>query len=1105
MNGAHKSRSILLAAAFAVAAAGLFYTWTIRTARYGLDFRGPKQDYYNLLTQGFRKGHLYMDAEPDPSLLALAPDSRPGTAPFLLDASLYRGHYYLYFGAVPAMLLYLPYSALSGQGLPEAGAALIFASAGLFFATLWWLDVRRRFFPRSGTLWALVSILGIALGSGVPSTLRRPLFYEVAITAGYAFMMLALWAFTRARFSTGRRAPWLVLGALAAGLAVGSRANLGPSCVVIIVCGSVAAGTGRERGILSALVATGLAFGAVIAALGVYNAARFGNPLEFGHAYQLGVKPNRLFHLTNLEHNAGIYYLRPPALNGFFPFVAPAPEPIKPADYVGRESAHGEWIWLPLAVAAIWAWMWNRADRGKEGPTDGIWVVGLPAVMFLVNFIVTASVGVRANRYMLDFHPMLVLAVVSLLGMGLAARDWSARAGAFVAGAGVLAAAAFNVLGSMQAQGFFLATDPVAYSQIAAVADHLAWPFLKADGNPIGDRIVRLRWPIQAREGALEPIGASGTPRYDDVLWVEYGASRKARLVYQYSEYGRAYGSWFTMEPGEVSNIRISGAFLLPRPGHPWFGDRPIEQQEIVKRSLSVSVDGVTRLERDVPSHDSSPGLQAWGVWRHADGMEHSFSGAILKVGNEPVQYARVLESIAASGTVRVRLEFPPRCVGRYEPLLQSGTPAAFDTLVIHYIRPGFIQLVHDQLGSGARFSPEFEVDYSGEQRVEIDLPFAKDDVDWLEKGPVFGARNADRMRVTWNGRVVFEPEVPPVRASRAGIVLGANLLHSSVTQALFEGVLKQEASRKDLGNIGAGVLALLPVPSGAFGDERGILVRFDREDGRAAGLAWRRDASGSSVFLGWAEDGTTTWTSHPVGIGTASRVSIFVSKDGATIGGLSATANSGPLGRFVVEIGTATVLAQRTAFFSSGLVRADGSGDGEWSGTALLRPGGGAIAAPHAPAPPPALPGRIRFSFVMPGNGRISSSPILEAGRTGAADSIYLRGVADGRFVVGLDHWSVGTIESAPFELTAADVHTLGIEMASLDGEGMNPDGAVRISVDGRAVMDRRAALYPVRAGEVFFGANPLAMSTSAAVFQGDVVLVRTHQAAEVSIPGSR
>lgn len=1102
MSALRSPRSVLPAAALALAASVLFYAWTVSTTGYRLEFLGPKRDYYNLLAQGFRKGHLYMDAAPDPALLALPPSERPGNAPYLLDASLYRDRYYIYFGVVPVVVLYLPYAALTGQGLPEAAAALFFASAGLVFATLWWFDARRRLFPGSGGAWAFASILGISIGSAVASTLRRPIFYEVAITAGYAFMMLSLWAIARARCAPARRTAWLVLGAVAAGLAVGSRANLAPSCLVIVVFGAVASGAGRRRGIVSALAAGGLAFGAVVAALGAYNAARFGSPLEFGHTYQIGVEPKQLFHLGNLGHNARLYYLRPPAMNGFFPFVAPAPESIKPDDYVGRESAHGEWVWLPLAIAGLGGWMWMSRGRAGEDLREAKWIVGLPAAVFAVNFLVTASVGVRANRYMLDFHPMLVLAVLAALGMGLSAGGRAARMGSLAAGAAILVAVGFNVLGSMQAQGFFRITDPITYSRVASAADHLVWPLLPAQ-PAVGDRVVRLRWPAHPARGALEPVGSAGTPGYDDVLWVEFGAGEQARFVYQYWEYGRTFGRWFAIEPGATSEIRVSGAFLLPRPGHPWFGDRPVEQQGILKRSLCVSVDGVTRFERDVASHDSSPSLQSWGAWRHADGTEHAFSGAILGVRSEPVQDPVILRRAADRGTVRMRLEFSPLCLGTSEPLLQSGSRQAFDTLAIRYVRPGFVQLIHDQFGGGARSSPEFAVDYAGAQHVEVDLPSADDRVDWLPGGPAFRYRRTERMRVTWNGRVVFEPELAPVPADRRSIALGANLMNSSVAQAAFEGILEPEPPRRELGAIGEGSLEFRPEPSVAFEDQRGILLRFDRDDGRAAGVAWRRGESAGGLLLGWTEGGVSTWSSRPVA--EARRpVVVTISRDGSAIGDAVAPGTPGSLGRLVVGIGPSVVLAQRTRFFTGGSVRADASGGGEWSGTALLR-GAGSGAPRSKAAQPPALPGRILLSFLTPKQGRISSSPLVEAGRVGAADSVYLRGLTDGRYVVGLDHWSVGATESAPFDLADGEIHSIGIEMASLDADGKTPAGTVRISLDGRMVMDRLTALYAVRPGEVVVGANPLGMSTSGGNFEGELILARTHQPAEDLFPGDR
>jgi hypothetical protein len=1083
MKGTFNRGRVAVAVGLAFTVSVLLYLWTVDTTKAGLRLWGEKRDYYNLLTRGLRKGHLYMDAAPDPALLALPPSDRPGNAPFMLDASLYRDRYYLYFGIVPAALLYLPYYAATGQGFPEAGAAVVFASAGLIFSVLWWNEVRRRYFPSLGGVWAAGSVLALSIGSSVLSTLRRPLFYEVAISAGYAFMMLSLWAFLRARFAAGRGAAWLVLGAVAAGLAVGSRANLGPACLVLVLCGALGSARAHERGPASALILGGTAFGALLLLLAAYNVARFSDPLEFGHSYQLGVEPRQLFHLGNFLHNAAIYYLRPPALNGYFPFVAPAGEPVKPVDYVGRETAHGEFVWLPIALAVFFG-LGLSARRWKQR-RDVIWVLGVPLAVFAVNFVVTASAGVRANRYMLDFHPTLVLAVVASLGLWSSSAPRALRA---LAGAAMMAAVLFNLLGSLQAQGLFRATDPVAYSRVASVADRIVWPLLPSR-PAVGDRLAKLRWPAQPRPGAAEPLCAAGSPGFDDIVWLEYASGNRARLAYQYSEFGRANGRWFSLNPGQQAVIALSGALLLPRADHPWYGDRPLAGQEILKRSLVVSVDGVRQFERDVPSHDSSPSLEQWGSWRHKDGVGYSFSGSHLEVSERPLEDSRVRRASESQGSFRVRLEFPAACAGRFEPILQSGNASRFDTLVLHFVRPGYVQLVHDQLGSGARWSPEFAVDYARPQHVEIELPFADGRVDWRADGPVLRTVPTDEIRVRWNGRTVFEPDVTPAPGTRLQVVLGANLLHSSVCEAMYEGLLEPEPADEPLGGVHPGDIVFKRTLSGAFESDCGLLTRFERDDGAECALCWERENAEGKVRLGWTENGATIWSRRSVSAEEVRELVEGISSDGTPVGDASQAAVSDRKGRLVVDAGHATMLAVRTDYFAKGVVHAVGAFVGKWSGSALSRE--------EKTATPPVLvlPGRIRIAIQLQSGRKISSSPILEAGEIGAADSLYLRSLSDGRYVIGLDHWSVGTIESEPFDLGVGFVTTLGIEMSSLEPHASAGQGVLRVSVDGHVVLERSTPLYSVKAGEIFFGSNPLGMTTSARVFEGDLVAVRIRQ----------
>ena len=155
-----------------------------------------------------------------------------------------------------------------------------------------------------------------------------------------------------------------------------------------------------------------------------------------------------------------------------------------------------------------------------------------------------------------------------------------------------------------------------------------------------------------------------------------------------------------------------------------------------------------------------------------------------------------------------------------------------------------------------------------------------------------------------------------------------------------------------------------------------------------------------------------------------------------------------------------------------------------------------GAAEGPGA-AEAPRLPGRVRIRFLLPAGGYVGSDPLFSAGRTGAADSIFMRGLGNGRYVLGLDHWSVGSTESQPVMLAAGEVHTLVLELGSLAGAGEFPPDHVRLILDERVVLDTKLSLFPTKPEEIVYGRNPLGMSTSSPEFRGEIVSIRTQVSA--------
>ena len=109
--------AVWIAVALAV---GSLYLWIARTAGNRFQWTYDLGGYYNYLTRGLTRGHLYVPIEPSPQLLALANpwDPHVDDAIRMQDMAFFNGHYYLYHGAAPAVLMFVPWRLPGLRALP---------------------------------------------------------------------------------------------------------------------------------------------------------------------------------------------------------------------------------------------------------------------------------------------------------------------------------------------------------------------------------------------------------------------------------------------------------------------------------------------------------------------------------------------------------------------------------------------------------------------------------------------------------------------------------------------------------------------------------------------------------------------------------------------------------------------------------------------------------------------------------------------------------------------------------------------------------------------------------------------------------------------------
>jgi len=469
------------------------FAWSAESGFLELASPSAKETYYNLLVQGFRAGQLNVNQEAAAGLTQLADPYDPAvnescvwdTRYLSYEMSYYRGKLYLYFGITPALVLFWPYVALTGHYLLHKDAVVIFYSLGFLVAAGLLRAVWRRYFPEASIWVATAGILALGLTAGILEVLAHCDVYEVAISCGFAFTMVALAAVWCALHQTKQQILWLLLASLAYGLAVGSRPSLLFGIIILLIpvvqawCAAVAPGSRRRVGwLLVAAVCPAMLIGL---GLMLYNTLRFDNPFEFGWHYQLTSYKNnaaRQFNLHYLWFNLRFYFLEPLRWSEHFPFLqARLPSPL-PSGYYGEGEAYSGMlsnypvVWLALAAPLAW--------RGRPVGEVSIlrWFVAAVFLLFATCALTLCLFFSASSSYETDFLPaLMLLAVIGILGLeralvGLPVWRRIARWGWCVL---LACSVAFNLLASIEAHAtanYFAGNSLLHQRRLDGAIDH---------------------------------------------------------------------------------------------------------------------------------------------------------------------------------------------------------------------------------------------------------------------------------------------------------------------------------------------------------------------------------------------------------------------------------------------------------------------------------------------------------------------------------------------------------------------------------------------------------------------------------------------------------
>ena len=426
---------------------------------------------YAYLADAFLSGHLYLDLEVPEYMLEMdnpydaAERARlaiESGEPSYWDYAFYDGKYYCYFGALPAVILFVPYKVLTGMDLPTYWAVAISAVLLCLAAAMLIRLFLQVFFPRSSLGFYLLIFMMFVMGFGITTQVFYPLFYSLPPLWSLFVLSLGFSCWLLAKQKNLNKV-LLALGAFFVSLTLFCRPQM--FIYIFLAIGLFEEELFRERLFFSrkgmgntfAIVLPCVLVGCVAMA---YNAARFGSFFDFGASYNLTgfdmtAKPVSL--TLDKAWYAIVFYVCTPIIIGVkFPYITATnwqPMPVEPF--------HGGFFAFNPSSIALIALPFLR----KQLSCKGLWILCLEclsiAVLLMLFSTYFASISMR---YMTDFSLGLLIPT-ACIWLGLFERSEKTRRSSLLVWCFVLSIALSEFLGfwslmAVERYGSFAAANP---------------------------------------------------------------------------------------------------------------------------------------------------------------------------------------------------------------------------------------------------------------------------------------------------------------------------------------------------------------------------------------------------------------------------------------------------------------------------------------------------------------------------------------------------------------------------------------------------------------------------------------------------------------------
>lgn len=331
------------------------------------------------------------------------------------DVAYYNGNYYVYFGILPALILFLPYKLIKGIYLTIDYGVLVFTILSIISLTKLICLIWKKWFSKYSFRILVLELITLLSGCLILWVSSRPMMYELSLTSGLFFASFGLYFILRSTIKEKRKYINISIGCTLLALSVACRPNLLLVSIVVVpyLIKLFIKNIKNRNNITKTILSVCIPYAVIGIALMYYNYIRFDSIFEFGAKYQLTINDmrNLKYRWICLPIGIILQLFKLPIITPIFPFFGYNDIGFDINVFYYQEGMiAGAFILVPICFAIFFI---KKIKKSKE-------LYNISKILIIVGLLICSiniMLGGTIYRYSMDYMWLIILASIIIFNV----------------------------------------------------------------------------------------------------------------------------------------------------------------------------------------------------------------------------------------------------------------------------------------------------------------------------------------------------------------------------------------------------------------------------------------------------------------------------------------------------------------------------------------------------------------------------------------------------------------------------------------------------------------------------------------------------------------